>query len=180
MKLSIALPIIAFTGLFGYGSYREASEGCEKWKSAGRRIEYLRQYTKWEVLKTPQAQQEIKFKKERLKKEFASSPPKYSPPNYTEAIGFEYGIPGRDMEHIMRVQIKSVDDEVAKKIIQESTANGKGVITSELNRQCTIDQLSSRKQILGLEINQRIDTKKIYLESPFNNSSWTVRKYFRY
>ena len=59
MKLSIALPIIAFTGLFGYGSYREASEACDKWSSGGRRIEYQRQYTKWEILETPQAQQKL-------------------------------------------------------------------------------------------------------------------------
>ena len=180
IKLSIALPIIAFTGLFGYGSYREASDACEKWSTGGRRVEYLRQYTTWEVLKTPQAQQEIKSKRERLKKEHASSPPKYSPPSCTEVIGFTYCVPARDWDFIRREKIESIDDNVAEKMIQESTAKGIGVITSRLDRRCSVDSLSSRKQILGLEFNKRIDKQKVYIESPFTNPNWEVKKYFRY
>ena len=180
MKLSIALPIIAFTGLFGYGSYREASEACDKWGSGGRRIEYQRQYTKWEILKTPQAQQKIKSERERLKKEFASSPPKYSPPSCTEVLGFTHCGPAIDMDFVRRKQIESIDDNVAENMIQESTAKGIGVITSEPNRRCIVDRLSSRKQIIGLEFNKRIDKQKVYIESPFTNSSWKVKKYFRY
>ena len=59
MQLFVLSGLIAFGGLFGYGSYREAYDACEKWSSHGGEIEYLRAQTKWKVLGTPKAKRQV-------------------------------------------------------------------------------------------------------------------------
>lgn len=186
MKLSIALSIIAFAGLFGYGSYREASDACEKWIKGGRKIEYKRPYTKSEILRRRDVQERIEF----LKQQDDNRPvrpdagkPSQPPPNCKDlfgALGVCDDTPLRDLEFIRKTKKQIIEDQVAADFIRESILNNSGVSTSTHNRKCTVDYLSSRKQILGLEFNKSIDKKKVYVESPFINPDWKIKKYFRY
>ena len=182
MKLSIALSIIAFTGLFGYGSYREASDACEKWIKGGTKIEYKRPYTKPEILRRRDAQERIEFLKQQYDNKPIHPDVGKPDPNCRELFeGYNFcGIPGRDIEFIHKMNHKRIEDEVASDLIRESITNGAGIVTSTPNRQCTVDHLSSRKQILGLEFSKSIDRQKVYIKSPIVNSSWAVKKYFRY
>ena len=180
MKLSILLPIIAFTGLFGYGSYREASDACDKWSASGREIEYQRQYTKSEILKTAKAKIKILSERKRLEQELDSLIVKPPPTGCGTFFNRKPCPLWFDEEWMIKNRIENLEDEIAEQMVLEATKNGTGVIDSIANRKCMIDRMSTKKQILGLETNKKINRNKIHLFYPLDNSDWKVKRRFRY
>ena len=58
--------------------------------------------------------------------------------------------------NMIESQIKQVQDKVAKQLVELSIIEGRGIETSTPSRKCEIDNMSTRKQILGLEIKKRL------------------------
>ena len=120
MKLSLLMPIIAFTGLFGYGSYREAFDACDKWSASGREIQYQRPYTKSEILETAKVQNKIKSERRRLEQDLASlpieSPP---PPTGCRFLSSKPCSPEIDDRLMIENQISNLEDDISEEMIEE-------------------------------------------------------------
>ena len=186
MQLFVLSGLIAFGGLFGYGSYREAYEACEKWSNHGGEIEYLRTQTKWEILGTPKAKRMIKKELEILNIKLSEAQRLYEIEQSKEEPcqpSFYLFCGGRaNRYHVNKIesQISEVQDKVAKQLIEASITEGRGIETSTPSRKCEIDSMSTRKQILGLEIRKKVNSSRIYKSHPFDSSDWSVVKHFRY
>ena len=121
MKLSIALPIIAFTGLFGYGSYREASDACDKWSASGREIQYQRPYTESEILEIPEAKKKINSDRQILMQELALLKNSQKPEYCKLAAACT---PYIDDEYILKKRIFKLERNTAANMIQKFNLAG--------------------------------------------------------